>query len=50
MPPTAAFFEGDYGRLRDVIRGPGDTLWLLTNNTGRSPRPGDDQILEVDLG
>ncbi len=50
VPPTASFFEGDHGRLRDVVRGPGDTLWLLTNNTGRSPRPGDDQILEVDLG
>jgi glucose/arabinose dehydrogenase len=44
---TAAFFTGQFGRLRDVIEGPNDTLWILTNNTGRAPRDGDDKILEV---
>ena len=46
---TVASFTGDFGRLRDVVEGPGDTLWILTNNTGRSPREGDDKILEVQL-
>jgi glucose/arabinose dehydrogenase len=47
---TAAFFTGQFGRLRDVIEGPNDTLWILTNNTGRAPRDGDDKILEVRVG
>jgi hypothetical protein len=25
-------------------------LWILTNNTGRAPRDGDDKIVEVRLG
>ncbi|MBW8873221.1 MAG: PQQ-dependent sugar dehydrogenase, partial [Leifsonia sp.] len=50
-PVTAApFFEGQFGRLRDVVA-VGDRLWLLTNNTdGRgSPRTGDDRLIEVAL-
>jgi glucose/arabinose dehydrogenase len=47
---TAAYFTGQFGRLRDVIEGPNDTLWILTNNTGRAPRDGDDKILEVRVG
>jgi glucose/arabinose dehydrogenase len=47
---ATAYFSGEFGRLRDVIEGPGDTLWILTNNTGRAPRGGDDKILEVRLG
>ena len=43
------WFTGDFGRLRDVIDGPDGTLWVLTNNTGRSPRDGDDKVLEVRL-
>jgi hypothetical protein len=37
--------------VRDVVRGPGSTLYLLTNNTdGRgSPRPGDDVLYQVNL-
>lgn len=48
---TAEWYTGTYGRLRDVIPGPGDTVWVLTNNTdGRgSPRAGDDQILQISL-
>ena len=44
---ATAFFTGQFGRLRDVIEGPNNTLWILTNNTGRAPRDGDDKILEV---
>ncbi|GGY47022.1 PQQ-dependent sugar dehydrogenase [Streptomyces djakartensis] len=44
-----AFLEGDYGRLRTVVRAGGDRLWLVTSNTdGRgNPKDGDDRILEV---
>lgn len=50
-PVTAApFFDGEFGRLRDVVA-VGDRIWLLTNNTdGRgSPRSGDDMLIEVAL-
>jgi glucose/arabinose dehydrogenase len=50
--PVAAvpWFTGRYGRLRDVIDGPAGTIWILTNNTARgTPKPGDDQILQVQL-
>jgi len=43
------WFVGEFGRLRDVIDGPGGSLWMITSNTGQSPRPGDDRIIEVDL-
>jgi glucose/arabinose dehydrogenase len=45
------WFVQEYGRIRDVVPGPGGTLWMLTNNTdGRgSARDGDDRILEVRL-
>lgn len=45
-----AWFQGEYGRLRDVVEAPDGNLWLVTNNTdGRgSPRDGDDRILIVD--
>jgi len=47
---VAPFFDGEFGRLRDVVA-VGDRLWLLTNNTdGRgSPRSGDDRLIEVQL-
>ncbi|MEN0085824.1 MAG: PQQ-dependent sugar dehydrogenase [Leifsonia sp.] len=47
---VAPFFDGAFGRLRDVVAR-GDRLWLLTNNTdGRgSPRSGDDRLIEVPL-
>jgi glucose/arabinose dehydrogenase len=44
---ATGFFAGQFGRIRDVIEGPNDSLWILTNNTGRAPRDGDDKILEV---
>jgi len=52
---ATALYAGTYGRLRDVVEGPGSgsapTLWILTDNTdGRgSPKPGDDRILQVPL-
>ena len=52
--PTVAveYFGDTFGRIRDVIPGPDGSLWMMTNNTdGRgSPREGDDQILQVELG
>jgi quinoprotein glucose dehydrogenase len=43
------WFEGRYGRLRDVVEGPEGALYVLTNNTdGRGrPRAGDDRILRI---
>lgn len=48
---AVAYFEGEYGRIRDVVPGPDGTLWMLTNNTdGRgSPQQGDDRIIQVAL-
>ena len=45
-----AYFGGEFGRLRDVIERPDGSVWILTNNTGRTPRDGDDKIIEVALG
>ncbi|KGJ82322.1 glucose dehydrogenase [Cryobacterium roopkundense] len=45
------WFVNDFGRLRDVVSGPGGTLWFVSNNTdGRgSPVAGDDRLYQVDL-
>ncbi len=42
-------FEGEYGRLRDVVEGPDGALYILTSNRdGRgSPVPDDDRILRI---
>ncbi|WP_312170928.1 PQQ-dependent sugar dehydrogenase [Microbacterium sp.] len=47
LSESAEQFVGEYGRLRDVVVGPGGAFWMLTNNTdGRgSPADGDDRIL-----
>jgi len=49
---TFAWFEGEYGRIRDVTAGPDGTLWFLTNNTdGRgSPAADDDRLIQSSLG
>ena len=48
---AVAWFEGDFGRIRDVAPGPDGTLWFLTHNTdGRgTARAGDDHLYEVRL-
>ena len=42
-------FEGEFGRLRDVVEGPDGFLYFTTSNRdGRgSPRAGDDKILRI---
>ncbi|WP_291057526.1 PQQ-dependent sugar dehydrogenase [Herbiconiux sp.] len=42
---------GQLGRIRDVVRGPGASVYLITNNTdGRgSPRAGGDVLYQVNL-
>jgi glucose/arabinose dehydrogenase len=44
-----ASLEGELGRLRHVVQGPDDALWILTHNTdGRGdPRPGDDRLVRI---
>jgi glucose/arabinose dehydrogenase len=47
----AWFDNGELGRVRDVVEGPGNTLYVITNNTdGRGqPREGDDILYQVPL-
>lgn len=42
-------FDGQFGRLRDVVEGPDGNLYILTSNRdGRgSPTPNDDRIIRV---
>ncbi len=44
------FFKGEFGRIRDVVRGPDGMLYLTTSNRdGRGgPKPGDDRIIRFD--
>lgn len=46
-----AFFEGDYGRLRNVLATGTDGLLLVTNETDTrgTPEEGDDRILRLSL-
>ncbi len=48
--PTA-LFEGEYGRIRDVVAAPDESLWITTSNTDSRGRPAadDDRILRVTL-
>lgn len=43
------FFEGEFGRIRDVVLGPNNMLYITTSNEdGRgSPSPDDDKIIIV---
>jgi hypothetical protein len=42
-------FQGEFGRLRDVVTGPDEFLYLLTSNRdGRGdPKTNDDKILRI---
>ncbi|MFE2656642.1 MULTISPECIES: sorbosone dehydrogenase family protein [unclassified Brevibacterium] len=42
-------YDGEYGRLRDVVTTPTGEIWMLTNNTdGRGdPGPDDDRIIRI---
>ncbi|MEK9201585.1 MAG: PQQ-dependent sugar dehydrogenase [Patescibacteria group bacterium] len=43
-------FHNEFGRLRDIVRGPDDFFYVTTSNTddrGMS-RPGDDKIIRID--
>lgn len=43
------YFEGELGRLRDVVQSPDGTIYLLTSNRdGRGkPTPEDDRVLRI---
>ncbi|OGE44400.1 hypothetical protein A3B45_03955 [Candidatus Daviesbacteria bacterium RIFCSPLOWO2_01_FULL_39_12] len=43
-------FKGQFGRIRDVVLGPDNMLYITTSNRdGRgSPSPNDDKIIKVD--
>ncbi len=45
------FFEGNYGRIREVVEGPDGALYILTSNTdGRGiPKKNDDKIIRLSL-
>ena len=45
------YFDGEFGRIRDVVPGPDGSLWMITNNTdGRgNPTPDDDRLISVTL-
>lgn len=51
LSQSRTFYQGEYGRLRDVVTTPDGQLWMLTNNTdGRgSPAAGDDRILRIPM-
>jgi glucose/arabinose dehydrogenase len=42
-------FDGEFGRIRDVVLGPDNLLYILTSNTdGRGdPSPQDDRIIRI---
>ena len=46
-----AWFDGELGRIRDVVANPSGRLWLLSNNSdGRGqPRGGDDRLVAIGL-
>lgn len=47
-PALTPYLEGDFGRLRDVVAGPGGLLYVLTSNRdGRGVAAGDDDLVLV---
>lgn len=45
-----AWFNGDYGRIRDVVAGPGESLWFITNNTDGRGTPGTQKDTLYSIG
>jgi glucose/arabinose dehydrogenase len=45
-------FQGQFGRLRDVVEGPEGALYLLTSNRDGRGRPGpeDDRVIRLTVG
>lgn len=48
---STTYYDGEFGRIRDVTEAPDGKLWFVTNNTDGRGRPGpdDDRILSVEL-
>ena len=48
-PKLKEYFKGEFGRIRDVVLGPDNMLYISTSNQdGRgSPKSGDDKILRI---
>ena len=46
-----ALFQGKYGRIRDVVVAPDESLWMTTSNTDSRGKPAadDDRILRITL-
>jgi glucose/arabinose dehydrogenase len=46
---SSEYYRGEFGRIRHVVAGPDEGLWILTNNTdGRgTPGPEDDRLVSV---
>jgi glucose/arabinose dehydrogenase len=51
LSSSTNMFQGEYGRLRDMVQAPDGALWILTNNTDGRGDPGqhDDQIIRVNI-
>ena len=49
QPQLNEYFNGEFGRIRDVVLGPDNMLYITTSNLdGRGiPKPGDDKIIRV---
>ena len=49
QPELKEYFKGEFGRIRDVVRGPDNMLYISTSNQdGRGiPRANDDKIIRV---
>ena len=50
LSASTVHLAGTYGRLRSVLPGPNDEIWIVTNNTdGRGdPADGDDRVVALD--
>lgn len=50
LESSTVYLVGELGRLRTVISGPDERVWIATSNRGGrgQPRDGDDRIVSVD--